>query len=313
MHTFFYRIIFIGLIGLAGSSTTFAARIISTNGIHHGGKHIDAVGAVFDVEGNKASVGSGTYIGNRQVLSAAHIFYSVLPKSVPQKSGPVTINITSKNVFWSNDEVLDFGSPPAAVYHASSVTVDASFINNFAGNIHDPDKDDVKCDIAILTLDKDPVNVTGVSLPDLKPGVPVEGLLVGYGRTSNPHHMKHAHAQVLHGLYEMGQWGILMSNLNEDMDKNPLQSDTAVETKLEMLMGKDILGHDDVRIVRATQGDSGGPLMVVNDNELIQVIGVMSANSQQFNAFASLVVNSPEGLMRNPALDAMIEAAKPKR
>lgn len=308
----FYTFIAILILGTCVFTSGFSAKLIIPGSNHYDSKHIESVGSVFKLEGSTASVGTGTYIGHRQILTAAHIFYGILPSSIPLKSGPVTIDIASKRVFWSNEEVLNFSTLSSPIYHASKITVDACFINNFENNIHDPDHNDVKCDMAILTLDKDVPNLKPIAIPDLKPEIPIEGLLVGYGRNTSPHHVKHARAQLLHGLVDMGDWGIFISNLNEDINNNPLQGISEEDTKLELLLGKDKLGNEDTKIVRATQGDSGGPLLVANENDSIQIIGVMSANSQLFNAFASLIIQTPEGLTRNPALDALIRAGKAK-
>lgn|GEM_PF-7103348 len=287
-----------------------AAKTITINSNHYTDKHLDAVGAVFNIEGSNASVGTGTYIGNKRILTAGHIFYDLLPKSVPQKSGPVTINISDKRVFWTNQQELDFSFLQSAVYHASSITVDASFINNLKADIHNPNQSDVKCDIAILTLDQPVENVSAILLPDDHPVIPDEGLLVGYGRGGQVLHNKHARAQALHGVQDMGDWAIFMSNLTEDMKYNPLHLGAdQQDVKLEMLLGKDTLGIEDTQITRATQGDSGGPLLMATEDGGIHVIGIMSANSEIFNAFASLVVKTPAGLFRSPSLDALIRAA----
>jgi hypothetical protein len=310
--TFFKHLTFVAIITLffvhPGTAETGKLLTIS-NGMHKG-KHIDAVGAVFTIEGQTASIGTGTYIGGKRIITAGHIFKAVLPKSVPQKSGPVTIDISDRRVFWSNENILDLSVPPSALYHATHITLDARFINTFKDDIQNPSKDDVKCDIAILTLEAPVRNLTEVSIPDVHSILPEEGLLVGYGKGPEPNHKKHSRAQALHGLMDMGEWGILMSNLTGDMEKNPLVNPIKEDTEMKMLLGKDDLASEDTEITRATQGDSGGPLLVVTEDEQVHVIGIMSANSQMFNAFASLVVKTPSGFFRNPNLDALLRASR---
>lgn len=286
------------------------AKTISVNSPHFSGKHINAVGAVFDIEGSTASVGSGTYIGNKRILTAGHIFYELLPKSVPQKSGPVTIDISNKKVYWTNQAVLNFSAPLSPIYRAKSLTVDAEFINNLHGNMRNPDQNDVKCDIAIITLEKPVEGVQSIALPNERTVLPEEGLLVGYGRGGQAHHNRHSRAQALHGLMEMGEWGILMSNLNEDMANDRIQTNSQNDTSLQLLLGKDKLGVEDKQVTRATQGDSGGPLLITTEEGDVQIIGIMSANSQLFNAFASLVRETPFGPARSHTLERLLEATK---
>lgn len=269
-------------------------------------KHIDAVGAVFIIEGKTASIGTGTYIGNRRILTAGHLFKSVLPKSVPQETGPIKIDIRDKRVFWSNDPSLDLSNPPAVFYRTTHITVDAKFINAFNNNLVDPDQEDVKSDIAILTLEKDVVGVKEVSLPNSQLDIPVEGLLVGYGRDKSPGHRKKAAPQALHGLTDMGDWAIIISNLIADMQSNPLLRTPVENKEMETLLAKDPLDLKDLEIKRATQGDSGGPLLIATDDNKVHILGIMSANSKMFNAFAALVVKTPVGVYRSHKFDALL-------
>jgi hypothetical protein len=149
-----------------------------------------------------------------------------------------------------------------------------------------------------------------MSIPQEHSEMPTEGLLVGYGKNSEPHHKKHTQAQVLHGLMDLGQWGILMSNFDQDMGKNQKQITPDEQKNLELILGKSALESKDTLITRSTQGDSGGPLLIVTKNGDINIIGVMSAKSNMFNAFASLIVKTPLGFFRNNNLDALIQASK---
>jgi len=273
-------------------------------------KHINAVGAVFTIENATASIGTGTYIGEKRILTAGHLFKSLLPKSVPQKTGPVRIDISHKRVFWSNETILDLSIPPDVLYRAKYLTVDASFINAFNANLVDPDKDDVKADIAILTLEAPVKNLTGVSVPEIRSELPKEGLLVGYGKRSKPNHEKQTMVQTLHGLMDMGDWGIMMSNLVADIQASVNGNSPAPKKEFELLLGKENLDHKDMQIIRAAQGDSGGPLLAMTKDNKIHIIGIMSANSKAFNAFASLVVKTPSGYFRNPNLDALLRASR---
>lgn len=274
------------------------------------GSHIDAVGAVFTIEGKTASIGTGTYIGDQKILTAGHLFKSILPPSIPQQSGPVTIDVSDKRVFWSNEVNLDLSIPPSVLYRVKQITVDARFINFFNSQLTDPDQDDVKTDMAILTLEKPVKNIKEVSIPRQRSEMPTEGLLVGYGKDSVPGHRKKSNPQALHGLLDMGEWGILMSNISADMQKNPLELSDVEDKQMEVLLGKNKLDPKDIKITRATQGDSGGPLLVVTHDQQIFIIGVMSANSKVFNAFASLVVKTPSGYFRSSHLDDLLNAAK---
>jgi hypothetical protein len=276
----------------------------------HTGDHLEAVGAVFAIDGKIASIGTGTYIGDKKILTAGHLFRSILPASVSQESGPVRIDISDKKVYWSNEKELDLAIKPATLYKAKYLTVDASFINNFKANLAKPDQNQVKNDLAILTLENSVTNVTEMSIPQEHSEMPTEGLLVGYGKNSEPHHKKHTQAQVLHGLMDLGQWGILMSNFDQDMGKNQKQITPEEQKNLELILGKSALESKDTLITRSTQGDSGGPLLIVTKNGDINIIGVMSAKSNMFNAFASLIVKTPLGFFRNNNLDALIQASK---
>lgn len=273
-------------------------------------KLMDAIGAVFIIDGAKASVGTGTYIGNGKILTAGHIFRSVLPKSVPQKSGPITIDLSNKLVFWSNEANLNITIPAAATYHkASRVTVDASFINGFKASTANPDKNDVKSDIAVLTLESPVSGLREISIPNERADLPNEGLLVGYGRESTLMHKKHASAQALHGLMDMGEWAIIMANFVEDIKTNPLKESTDGKKGMKFLLGKSILESKDLNITRATQGDSGGPLLITTDKNEAHIVGIMSAKSNAFNAFASLVIKTPDGYFRSTVLDALLRAS----
>jgi hypothetical protein len=279
------------------------------NVVQHKGKHIDAVGVVFTINGMRADIGTGTYIGDKRILTAGHLFRSILPTSVDQKSGPVTIDISDKRVYWTNEPILDFTRSQKDLHQAKYLTVDASFINIFKGNIENPTQHDVKCDIAILTLEKPVHGLTKVAIPNDRTEIPEEGLLVGYGRDSVPNHHKHSRMQALHGMMDMGDWGILMSNLSGDMASNPFKDSQQENTKMELLLGKDSVNPEDIQITRASQGDSGGPLMALSEDGKVHVIGVMSANSKVFNAFASLLVKTPIGYFRNQKVDELIRAA----
>ncbi|MBP6985552.1 MAG: trypsin-like serine protease [Alphaproteobacteria bacterium] len=272
--------------------------------------HAQAVGAVFAIENRKASIGTGTLINERQILTAGHLFKNYLPKSIDKESGPVKIDISSRNVFWSNDNVLDLKQPPSVFYHAVSITVDAKFINEFNTNLENPDQNDVKSDFAILTLAAPVRGIAPVSIPNPQMKIPAEGLLIGYGKDSQPGHRKKIAAQSLKGLTAMGEWGIVLTNLTRDMTNNPLLTSPEENKELEMLMGKDPLDTNDTQIKRATQGDSGGPLLVADSQNQILILGIMSANSQAFNAFASLVIKTPQGYIRSPKFEALLKASQ---
>jgi hypothetical protein len=189
------------------------------------------------------------------------------------------------------------------------VTIDAKFINTFQASLENPNKDDVNSDIAILTLEKTVQNLTPVALPKEHTQLPDEGLLVGYGKNAKPGHHKKLAAQALHGLIDMGEWGIILSNLVVDMQNNPLINSGEQRKELRILLGKDVLDNTDSDITRATQGDSGGPLLITNESDGIHILGIMSANSKVFNAFASLVVKTPDGYLRSHKFDALLKAA----
>lgn len=271
--------------------------------------HVEAVGAVFAIDGKKASIGTGTYIGNKRILTAGHLFKNYLPKSVDKESGPVKIDISDKKVFWTNDPSLNLREVPSIYYHAVSITVDAKFINEFNDTIENPDKNDVKSDFAILTLAEPVMRVEAISIPKPFMPIPAEGLLIGYGRDSQPGHRRKIAAQALHGLTDMGEWGIILTNLIRDMQNNPLLTSPIENKELELLMGKDPLDEEDTQIKRATQGDSGGPLLIATADNTIHILGIMSANSKAFNAFASLVIKTPGGYFRSPKLDALLMAS----
>ena len=298
----------ISLLFLGLPVTSQAARVIN---ITHGNpldSHIEAVGAVVTVSGKKVSLGTGTYIGDKKVITAAHLFQLLLPKSAPKKTGPIVLDLSEQEVYWTTQPTLDRTTTLDVKYKASKIIVDACFINEFAGNSEAPDIDDIKCDIAILVLETSP-DIKGVQLSQDLTVIPTQGSHVGYGEDHIPGHHKRSRGQTIQGIYPLHDWGVVISNIPKELLEAQayMQDDPEV---LKKLLAKSSLSRKELENSKATQGDSGGPLLVVMPDNTIRIIGILSAHSTTFNAFASLLSPTQAGYIKNPNLEALLRAAR---
>ncbi|MBP6985344.1 MAG: trypsin-like serine protease [Alphaproteobacteria bacterium] len=218
--------------------------------------------------------GTATLIENNIIISAAHVFHSLLPSrgELLQQDGPYYMDLRRYNVDWFYESASQ-GSVATPIKVVSMV-LDAAYIKLLVNpESAESSERQTKYDIAFLRLER--------AMPAMIPTIPLVShefrfsqmcAIYGYGKLENAHGCgRHAIPMLLSLDAEKLERGVLRlqveSNMPHDIDE--------ARKELRYLLGKEVLDIRDAFVSGGPPGDSGGPLLAVTP-EGVRVIGVYS-------------------------------------
>lgn len=275
--------------------------------------HISAIG---EVRLNHW-MGTGSYLGQHIVITAAHVISRLFKGKAPTQSGPHYVNVAGQGAYWIFDpKVRKDGKKDGQRRHIAIVGLVAESM--YVNGVNHGDKylshDQQKYDIAFLILDPSKTyGLPEMPLIDTATGFNPMCAMVGYAPLKGGKQGRHKVAVKLSLSKSLREWDVL--HLNSDFhvdagqkDKLHKQAESLLDTALPQ-------GFDNVSdVIRG--GDSGGPLIVqALDGRKFQV-GVNSVSStkpgaHRFSGCASLMMGSQKtGWVLSPKVKAMWDYAK---
>lgn len=302
------KIIFTLALTFLTTSTAFSESIKVIYGDNLEQGKLDAVGAVYSLDKSSRSLGTGTYIGDKTIVTAAHVIKAYLPKNT-SRNGPVTVDLSAQHVYWTNDENFGKGDPVQMKYKVTKVVVDACFVNAGGAKAERPTLDMIRCDVALLKLDHQPTGIEGIKLVKDIDQYPSDALHVGYGDGEIPtpdSFDRKLRVQDITAYRAFDDWTVLLSNTRAQVgtELNRLSFSTAP------LTGNRALNEEELSLTRAKVGDSGGPLLARDKDGDIRIIGILSAYSDEYNSFASLLIQKGSKHLQHPKITRMLSQLK---
>lgn len=227
------------------------------------------INVISEKDDNGMSEGTATHIGNGLLITAAHNLADLFPKRVPQ-SGPVVIDVSSREVYWSNNQSSS-DIENAKVYRVKKVVVDARFIKLYKKSGGAVSHDAVAHDVAFMQLHETP-KTGSIPLANHISVIPDFGVLVGYGNLSFS--LKHAFVQTIGLRAPLNKSREIISDVERYDIIDYVESKASRRESCNVVYGRkcepfDIFSFD------SSPGDSGGPLLV-NLNGKVAIIGIMS-------------------------------------
>lgn len=216
--------------------------------------------------------GTATHIGNGLLITAAHTLVDLFPQNVP-KSGPVIIDVSLREVYWSNNQ-SSFDIEQAKKYRAKKIVVDARFIKNYKQGELTPEA--IDHDVAIIQLEEAPTTGSIPLALDVKT-LPDFGVLVGYGNLSFS--LKHAFVQTIGLRAPLNQSREIISDVDRYDIIDYVGYKPSRRESCDVIYGRQCQAYD-VFSFDASPGDSGGPLLV-NVGGKPQIIGILSYGSKE--------------------------------